>query len=69
MSQLLLYHQYSTQLHRQIVQGEYADFNTLSTKIAFVDIMRQPLSSQQLAVIKISSFATWMEAWNIYMLI
>ena len=62
MSQFLLYHQYSTQLHCQIVLGEYADFNTLSTKTAFVDTMGQPSSLQQLAVIKISSFATWMEA-------
>ena len=55
------------QLHQQIVQGEYIDFNTLLTKTTFVDTMGQSSSSQQPALIKISSFASWMEAWNIYL--
>ena len=33
----------------------------------FVDTMAQSSSSQQSGVTKISSFATWMEAWNIYL--
>ena len=50
-----------------IVQCEYNDFNTLLTKSTFVDTMGQPSSLQQPALIKISLFATWMEAWNIYL--
>ena len=53
------------QLHQQIVQGEYIDFSTLLAKTMFVDTMAQSSSSQQSGVTKISSFATWMEAWNI----
>ena len=53
------------QLHQQIVQGEYIDFNTLLTKITLMDTMGQPSSLQQPAPIKISWFNTWMETWNI----
>jgi len=56
-----------TQLHQQIVLGEYIDFSALLAKTLFVDTMGQPSSSQQPIVIKISSFAVWMEAWNIYL--
>ena len=55
------------QLHQQIVQGEYIDFSTLLAKTMFVDTMAQSSSSQQSGVTKISSFMTWMEAWNIYL--
>ena len=55
------------QLHQQIVQGEYIDFSTLLAKTMFVDTMAQSSSSQQSGITKISSFATWMEAWNIYL--
>ena len=36
-----------TQLHQQIVQGEYIDFSALLAKTLFVDTMGQPSSSQQ----------------------
>ena len=57
----------SAQLHQQIVQGEYVDFSVLLNKTVFMDTTGQPSSSQQPSVTKISLFATWMEAWNIYL--
>ena len=54
------------QLHQQIVQGEYVDFS-FSNKTMFVDTTGQPSPSQRPNVTRISSFATWMEAWNIYL--
>ena len=55
------------QLYQQIVQGEYNDFSILLSKTTFVDTMGQPSGTQQPNVKQISSFATWMEAWNIYL--
>ena len=54
------------QLHQQFVQDEYVDFSVLLNKTGFMDTTGQPSSSQQPNVTKISSFATWMETWNIY---
>ena len=56
-------------LHHQIIQGEYVDFNSLLAKTLFVENAGEPSSSQQPArkAVSISSFASWMEARNIYL--
>ena len=55
------------QLRQQILQGEYVDFAMLLHKATFSDVLEIPaLSSRQPVIKAITSFDTWMQAWNLY---
>ena len=56
-----------TQLRQRILQGEFIDFSMLLHKTKFPDTMADPSPSSQLPIKQISSFAMWMEAWNLYL--
>ena len=50
------------------MQGEYVDFAMLLRKATFSDVLEVPaLSSRQPVIKAITSFDTWMQAWNLYL--
>ena len=56
------------QLRQQILQGEYVDFAMLLHRAKFSEVSEVPVSSYRPPVIKrITSFDTWMQAWNLYL--
>ena len=58
----------SVQLRQQILQGEYVDFAMLLHRAKFSEVSEVPVSSYRPPAIKrITSFDTWMQAWNLYL--
>ena len=55
------------QLRQQILQGEYVDFAMLLHKATFSDVLEVHASSRQPVIKPITSFDTWMQAWNLYL--
>ena len=56
------------QLRQQILQGEYVDFAMLLHRAKFSEVSEVPVSSYRPTAIKrITSFDTWMQAWNLYL--
>ena len=56
------------QLRQQILQGEYVDFAMLLHRAKFSEVSEVPVSSYRPPAIKrITSFDTWMQAWNLYL--
>ena len=55
------------QIRQRITQGEFIDFAVLLHKATFPDAAIDPSAVAQQSVKKISSFAMWMQAWNIYL--
>ena len=56
------------QLWQQIQQGEYVDFAMLLHRAKFSEASEVPVSSYRPPAIKrITSFDTWMQAWNLYL--
>ena len=56
------------QLQQQILQGEYVDFAMLLHRANFSEVSEVPVSSYRPPAIKrITSFDTWMQAWNLYL--
>ena len=57
----------SVQLRQQILEGEYVDFAMLLHRAKFPEVSKVPVSSYRPPAIKrITSFDTWMQAWNLY---
>ena len=58
------------QLQQQIMQGEYVSFVMLLHRAKFSDVSEDPASSSKPPAIKrIASFDTWIQAWNLYLLV
>ena len=58
------------QLRQQILQGEYVDFAMLLHRAKFSEVSEVPVSSYRPpAIKKITSFDTWMQAWNLYLVV
>ena len=55
------------QLRHQILQGEYVDFAMLLHRAKFSEVPEVPVSSYTPAIKRITSFDTWMQAWNLYL--
>ena len=55
------------QHNRRVPKGEFIDFSMLLHKTKFPDTMAGPCPSSQWPIKQISSFAMWMEAWNLYL--
>ena len=56
------------QLRQQILQCEYVDFAMLLHRAKFSEVSEVPVSSYKPPAIKrITSFGTWMQAWNLYL--
>ena len=56
------------QLRQQILQGEYVDFAMLLHRAKFSEVSEVPvLSYRPPAIKRITSFDTWMQAWNLYL--
>ena len=52
---------------QQILQSEYVDFAMLLHSAKFSEVSEVPVSSSRPPAIKIiTSFDTWMQAWNLY---
>ena len=58
------------QLRQQILQGEYVDFAMLLQRAKFFEVSEVLVSSyRQPAIKRITSFDTWMQAWNLYLVV
>ena len=61
------------QLQQQIIKGEYVDFAVLLDKTSFVDATHTSHSQHTTHAIHkpapITSFSTWMQAWNTYLMV
>ena len=58
------------QLRQQILQGEYVDFAMLLHRAKISEVLKVPvLSYKPPAIKRITSFDTWMQAWNLYLAI